>query len=431
MRGTLARLALAVTSMVALAFVIPLALVVRQIAEERAVATARQQVAAVVTVLTASDDQATVRRAVAATTFGADQRLAVDVPGRTTIGTPRVTPAAVAAVRTRRGSTVLAVPGGRAYLQPVALSGNRTAVVEVFLPAAELRRGVTSSWLSMAGLAVVMVAGSVLVADRLGAQVVSAARALAAGARAFGADDLSVRLRPAGPPELVEASTAFNAMADRVIAFVDAERELAADLSHRLRTPLTALRLDAERIPDGPVRCRITEAVQALEDEIDAIIVGARQPTRERAEETSDIVDVLAERLAFWAVLAEDHHRPWRVTGTTQPVWVPVPREDLTAAVDALLGNIFEHTPQHTAFQLDITERALVVEDAGPGIRDATAALTRGVSGAGSTGLGLDIVQRVAASLGGEVHIDRGSLGGARITLPLAPVPSERPAAAR
>ena len=421
MRGTLARLALAVTSMVALAFVVPLALVVRQIAEERAVATARQQAAAVVTVLAASDDQDTVRRAVAATTLGADQRLVVDLPGRPTIGTPLAAAADVAGVRAHRGSALLPVAGGRVYLQPVALSGNRTAVVEVFVPAAELRRGVASSWLAMAGLAVVMVAGSVLVADRLGARVVSAARALAAGARAFGADDLTVRLRPAGPPELVEASTAFNAMADRVIAFVDAERELAADLSHRLRTPLTALRLDAERIPDGPVQGRIAEALQALEDEIDAIIVGARQPTRERAEETSDIVDILAERLAFWAVLAEDHHRPWRVTGTTQPVWVPVPREDLTAAVDALLGNVFEHTAQNVAFQISITERALVVEDAGPGIADTTAALTRGVSGSGSTGLGLDIVRRVAASLGGEVHIDSGELGGARITLPLRP----------
>jgi signal transduction histidine kinase len=206
-------------------------------------------------------------------------------------------------------------------------------------------------------------------------------------------------------------------MADRVIAFVDAERELAADLSHRLRTPLTALRLDAERLPDDAVGDRIRGAVLALEDEIDAIIVGARRPARERAQESTDLVEVLADRLAFWAVLAEDHHRPWRVTGADRPVWVEVPRADLIGAVDALLGNVFEHTPQGTAFAIEVSEWALVVEDAGPGIADPAAALRRGVSGSGSTGLGLDIVGRVAASLGGSVRIDRGPLGGARVTL--------------
>jgi signal transduction histidine kinase len=421
MRWAVARLALAVTSMVALAFLIPLALVARDIARDRAMSDARQEAAGIVAVLAVSEQRDVLVRAVAVTRAGAAGRLAVYLPGQPAVGTARAAADDVALARLRRQPLTTAVRDGLAYLQPVALDGGRTAVIEVYVPEADLRRGVVPAWLAIAALAVALIGGSVLVADRLGARLVAAARALAGAARAFGSGDLSARVAPVGPPELVEAGAAFNTMADRVIAFVDAERELAADLSHRLRTPLAALRLDAERLPDGPVGERVRGAVRALEDEIDAIIAGARQPTRDRVREGSDLVEVLADRLAFWAVLAEDHERPWRVRGAERPLWVPVPRADLVAAIDALLGNVFEHTPQGTAFQIAVSSHALVVEDAGPGIADVPAAMRRGSSGSGSTGLGLSIVRRVAENAGGEVRVDRGDMGGARITLRLPP----------
>ena len=59
----------------------------------------------------------------------------------------------------------------------------------------------------------------------------------------------------------------------------------------------------------------------------------------------------------------------------------------------------------------------LIVEDAGPGIAEPAAALRRGASTGGSTGLGLDIARRAAESSGGAVRISRGTLGGARVWL--------------
>ncbi|NUT23165.1 MAG: HAMP domain-containing histidine kinase [Hamadaea sp.] len=200
---------------------------------------------------------------------------------------------------------------------------------------------------------------------------------------------------------------------------VDAERELAADLSHRLRTPLTALRLDADSLPDGPARGRMRAAIEALDSEIDAIIAAARTPVTERAEQAADLVEVVADRLAFWAVLAEDHGRPWEVVGGETPVYVEVPAADLIGAVDALIGNVFQHTPQGTAFRLTVGPAGLVVDDAGDGIADVPSALRRGASGAGSTGLGLDIVRRVATLAGGSLAVARSDLGGARVTLSL------------
>jgi signal transduction histidine kinase len=72
----------------------------------------------------------------------------------------------------------------------------------------------------------------------------------------------------------------------------------------------------------------------------------------------------------------------------------------------------------------------VLVSDAGPGVADPAAAVRRGHGdgGQGSTGLGLDIVRRVAESTGGDVAIGRSVLGGAEIRLYLARGLTARPA---
>jgi len=204
-------------------------------------------------------------------------------------------------------------------------------------------------------------------------------------------------------------------MAADLRRLLDAERELAADLSHRLRTPLTALRLDAETMPPGPIGDRMRQACDMLDEELEAIIAGARLGSEARGNQSADLVEVLADRLAFWSALAEDQLRPWEVIGGQTPVPVPLPRTELILAVDSLLGNVFAHTPEGVAFRVTVSPAGLLVDDAGPGIADPAASVQRGVSGAGSSGLGLDIVRRVAEAAGGHLEISRGPLGGARI----------------
>jgi signal transduction histidine kinase len=418
MRLALNRLAVAITSMVALAFLVPLAGVTRQLAHDRALGEARQQAAAIVVAMAVDSSPDLLARAVASTAAGSAGHLAVHLPGAAPIGVARAAAADVAAARggrafTRTGSA------GLIYLQPSVLDAGRTAVVEVFVPAGEVYRGVWPAWLALAGLALVLVAGSTLFADRLGSRIVRSTRDLAAVARRLGAGDLTVRVRPTGPPELRDAARSFNAMADNLRERIDAERELAADLSHRLRTPLTAMRLDAEAIPPGPVADRMRQACDLLDAELEAIITGARLGAGVRAGEPTDLVEALADRLAFWSVLAEDQGRATSVVGGERPVPVALPRDELILAIDALLGNVFAHTPEGTAFRVAVSEHGLVVEDAGPGIRDPAAAVRRGVSGAGSTGLGLDIARRVAHAAGGRLEIGASRLGGARVALVL------------
>ena len=130
----------------------------------------------------------------------------------------------------------------------------------------------------------------------------------------------------------------------------------------------------------------------------------------------------------------------WRwFAGVDRTVRIPVARPELAAALDALLGNVFRHTPEGTAFAVDVHHSGdavlVLVSDAGPGIADPKAALARGASGrsdgpgaVGSTGLGLDIVRRVAESTGGDLRIGRSVLGGTevRIWIGLDGGPSER-----
>jgi signal transduction histidine kinase len=424
-RWALNRLALAITSMVALAFLVPLTVATRQIAHDRAIGDARQQAAAMVAALAVDADPQLLTSAVASTVSGSAGRLAVHLPGIAPVGTSHVTSGDLALAGEYRRPVTAKATGGLAYLQPSVLSDGRAVVIEVYVPEAELTRGVWPAWLALGGLAIVLVAGSVLFADRLGGRLVRATRELAGSSRRLGAGELTARVTtPAGPPELRDAAIAFNTMAGDLRRLLDAERELAADLSHRLRTPLTALRLDAETIPAGPVADRMRQACDMLDEELEAIIAGARLGVETRSSQRSDLVEVLADRLAFWSALAEDQGRPWEVVGGDEPVSVPLSRSELILAVDAMLGNVFAHTPEGAGFRVSISPAGLLVDDAGPGIADPAASVRRGVSGAGSTGLGLDIVRRVAEAAGGRIEIARGSLGGARIAL-LLPVPPD------
>jgi signal transduction histidine kinase len=424
-RRTIALLSAAVTSMVAIAFLIPLAIIVRDVARDRALTAAQLTAASVEPVLAVTADRATLQRAVASTQAGAAGQLAVYLTGggagRTLIGGPQhASRAELAGVAAAARPAIVPVPGGCVVLQPVALGSGRLAVIEVYVPAAALSRGVAASWTVMTAVAVALIGVSVLVSDRLGARVTRPARDLAAAAAALGEGDLTARSTLAGPPELVATGHAFNVMAERLTRLISAERLMAADLPHRLRTPLTALRMNAASLGPGRAADETRLAVDRMEREVDLIIRAAR---RSAPGEPSgcDAAEVMRDRMSFWSALAEDQGRPCQLIGADRPARVPVPRSELAAAADALIANVFRHTAEGTGFAVTVHPAGDAVlvffADAGRGIRDPGAALRRGSSGAGSTGLGHDIARRVAESTGGALKIDRSGLGGAQVQM--------------
>ncbi|MFE0605700.1 HAMP domain-containing protein, partial [Streptomyces sp. NPDC058880] len=276
MRRSLAGVALAVTSMVALSFLIPLAALVMSLVKEQGVNAAEQRAAALAPVLTLTTDPDALRESAAS--LDAADHLVVHLPRSGPLGTSKAPPALLKRAQQGRESISQEIPDGWICLQPVVLPGEQVAVIENFVPEAELTRGVKESWAVMVFLAVGLVGGSVVVADRLGAKVVQSSKQLAQASHALGRGDLDTRVDPMGPRELRDAGIAFNAMAHRMTELLAVERELVADLSHRLRTPLTALHLASERMAGTPESARVEAAVGELETELQAIIAAARTP---------------------------------------------------------------------------------------------------------------------------------------------------------
>ncbi|MBU6534518.1 sensor histidine kinase [Streptomyces mayonensis] len=462
MRWALVKVSLAVTVMVVVAFAVPLGLVIREMARDRAFSNAEREAAAVAPALSITTDREQLERVVASA--GSDAGMAVHIPATaagadggagteggagtdggaedgsgteggagtgagaaTDIGRQRATDEDIAAVREMGRASTAEVEGGSTLLQPVALSSGEIAVVEVYVPESAVTNGVNTAWAVLAGVGIALIVGSVAVADRLGVRMVQPAQRLVEGAHELGEGKLGARVPVEGPNELRLAAVAFNSMADQVVQLLANERELAADLSHRLRTPLTVLRLNAASLGDGPAAEQTRTAVEQLEREVDTIIRTARDAKPQTAAAGPgagcDAAEVVRERMGFWSALAEDEGRKWRVAGADRPVRIPVARTDLAASLDALLGNVFRHTAEGTAFAVDLHngEDAVIVlvSDAGAGIPDPEAAMARGRGSGtdGSTGLGLDIVRRMAESTGGDVRIGSSVLGGTEVRI--------------
>ncbi|MCG0290960.1 HAMP domain-containing sensor histidine kinase [Streptomyces sp. PSAA01] len=427
MRWALVKVCLAVTAMVVVAFAVPLGLVVKELARDRAFADAERQAATIGPALAITTERARLQRAVASTQAGGDGRMAVHVPDEPgepgsgyDLGKSRAAKGELTTAGRLGRASVSEAPGGYALLQPTALSSGQVAVVEVFVPRGVVTSGVTTSWLVLAGVGLALIVGAVATADRLGTRLVRPAGRLADAAHDLGHGELGVRVPEDGPAELRAAAAAFNSMADQVVQLLAGERELAADLSHRLRTPLTVLRLNAASLGEGPAADQTRAAVAQLEREVDQIIRTARQQ-KTHTPSGCDASEVIRDRMEFWSALAEDEDRTVRLAGVDRTVRVPVARPELGAALDALLGNVFRHTPEGTALAVDVHNGEdsviILVSDAGPGIADPDAALRRGHGdgGPGSTGLGLDIVRRVAESTGGDLRIGRSVLGGTEV----------------
>jgi signal transduction histidine kinase len=410
-------MAAATTSMVALAFLIPLAILVQTVVRDRALSAAELQAHSLAPLLATEHDPATLSSAIRSVSSAGPGRVTVFLADGSVLGGAEPPDGNVAAARKGRAFTT-SVPGGMLVLVPVVGSDSSTDVVEVRVPSSALDQGVTTAWLILGALGVALVGLAGLVADRMARTVVAPTRALAIAAHSLAQGRIETRVVPSGPPELVEVGGAFNLLAARIGELLAAERAAAADLSHRLRTPMTAIRLDIEQLNKGEEGTRLSEDLEDLERVVSSVIRELRRQTRDVAGSVADLAEVTRERVAFWAALADEQDRPYRAEIEPTTALVRIPRDDLEAVVDAVIDNVFAHTPERTPFRVSVQPAAggrvrLTVEDEGPGIPAAESDPIEG--GRRSTGLGLDIVRRAAAGTGGTLVVGSGASGGARV----------------
>jgi len=447
MRLRIVLLVIATSSLVLVSFLVPLAAVLRTFAADRAMSAATAQVQSLV-LLVPSVGQPGLRLAVDQVNAESSMPVTIVLPGGITIGPPSPAPALVRRAQDTAGSVTVPTPGGTEILYAVQGMHTGTAVVSAFVPNAVLHRGVTRAWLLLGGVGLFLLLLSVAVADQLARSLVRPLNAVALVSDRLAAGDMSARAPVAGPPAVRRAAAGLNRLAERIGELLTHERETVADLSHRLRTPLTALRIDAESL-HGTTGSRdvLLADVSAVERTVNEIIRAARRGragSRAPGSGASPAVwcdagSVVLGRAAFWQPLAEDQSRLMTVAVQPGPLPVRVSEDDLAACADVLLENVFAHTPEGAGFEIRLSGRAggggavgtgggggagggavLVVADDGPGF-PAADATRRGLSARGSTGLGLDIARRVAESAGGCLTIGRSPSGGGSVTLSLGP----------
>ncbi|TKX69720.1 HAMP domain-containing sensor histidine kinase [Halorubrum sp. SP9] len=197
---------------------------------------------------------------------------------------------------------------------------------------------------------------------------------------------------------------------------------LAGFLSHDLRNPLSVARgyVDLARETGDTERLAAAEgAFGRIESMIDEALVMARDPDE---VETADAAVDLAELAADCLESGDPGDQPADADLVVDdPGPVAGDPTLLRRAVGNLIGNAFEHGDDDVTVRVGIDDRGVYVADDGPGLpadeRDRAALTDFGVSPRGGTGIGLAIVERVAAAHGWTLDVDESASGGFRATL--------------
>jgi signal transduction histidine kinase len=310
---------------------------------------------------------------------------------------------------------------------PIDTPGGCGAVVRELVAEPALHRDRVTLVLLVLGAEALLFVAGLAMADWLGRGLLDSVRALAGVSGRMGDGDLTARAgTTTGPPEVRATAAQLNRLAIRVGHLLDEQRRRSADINQRLRKPLVSLRKDIDAVDDPRAAQRLIADHQAMATALDEVIRTCRAPTSDKHAVT-DLGRTVTARAVFWSVLAEDSGRKIHVDVGTDPLPVRASQPSLDAAVDALLGNVFAHTPEGVSVWLKARrhgDRAtvLTVDDSGPGFADLNS-FRRRRTRAGAGGLGLDIERRTTEEGAGELCLGASPQGGARVELRF-PTPS-------
>ncbi len=341
-------------------------------------------------------------------------------------------------------------PGRLVIVLPVISSGRIVGIAALARPTRRLRQEQRRLWLGLGLAGLVALAAATAVALALARWVSRPLRRLDAAAARLGEGTLTARATAAGGPAELEAlAVTFNQMASRLENLMAGQRDVIADVSHQLRTPLAALRLRLELVRqdmEGSAGTEVDDAlseVHRLSHLLDGLLAVARAENTSRSPETVDVTTVTRGRVEAWTSVAADSNVTLTVAGP-QALAVATPGH-LEQILDNLLANAIEATPGGGSVAVEVADTGrrirLQVSDTGPGMSAAQRnnALRRFWSDGpnrGSlpgdrhgSGLGLAIAQRLVTVDNGVLTLDASPVGGltATIDLPAArPVPQQQ-----
>jgi signal transduction histidine kinase len=423
MRRQVSVLVAVISTAIVVSFVIPLLLLVRTLAEDRGMAAASQQANTIAVLVSSLHDDPRLAQVLEPSLERSAAETSVVLPSGDVLGAAWADASADASYQQARQGQAFSVHdanGGRVYV-PVLIDGG-VVVVRASMTADQLAEGVPLAWSSIIALGVLLSGIAVWVGAQVGRGVSRPLLAVAETAHRLREGDLAARAPLAGPVETVELGSALNGLADRIETLLTAERDNVRGLAHRLRTPVTALRLEAEHVEDPVVRASLAESVVGLQTAIDEVVREAQRPLREDLPGLCDAVAVVSARAEFWRPLAEDQGRVFTVQLPTGRLRVGLSALDLGDLLDVCLDNIFAHTPDGTDFSITVTlgqgRVELVVADDGPGFP-----LSPGAPKPGTSGMGLQIVRRLVEQAHGRCTMSAPGTPGGRVTIEFPEIP--------
>jgi two-component system, OmpR family, sensor histidine kinase MprB len=253
-------------------------------------------------------------------------------------------------------------------------------------------------------------------------------------------EDLSRRIAVTSQDEVGELAAHFNAMLDTLEGSIAAQRQLVADASHELRTPITSLRTNIEVLLEqgdelsDDDRRRLLADVLEQSEELSTLIGDVIELARGDLPITS-AEDVRLDRIATDSIARAHRAFPHvNFEPSLEPVIVEGVPERLARAVNNLLDNAAHHSPRDGLVEVVVDREGIRVRDHGTGIDEADLpyVFDRFYRGANSrhrqgSGLGLAIVRQVAVQHSGSIDAGNAPDGGAVFTLRLPTVAEETP----
>ncbi|MFD9629948.1 ATP-binding protein [Streptomyces violascens] len=268
--------------------------------------------------------------------------------------------------------------------------------------------------LIIGAVALLAIVSAVLLAVRQANKLASPLTDLAETAERLGSGDPRPRHKRYGVPELDRVADVLDSSADRIGRMLTAERRLAADASHQLRTPLTALsmRLEEIALTDDldTVKEEATIAltqVERLTDVVERLLTNNRDP-RTGSAVVFSLDEVVKQQLEEWRPAYRSAGRAIVRSGKTGLKAVGTPGA-VAQVLAALIENSLMHGGGTVAVRTRVTGNQAVVEvtDEGPGVRPDLGAriFERTISGRNSTGIGLAVARDLAEADGGRLEM--------------------------
>ena len=232
------------------------------------------------------------------------------------------------------------------------------------------------------------------------------------------------------PREVRPLVSAVNQGLDRLEEGFRIQRDFTADAAHELRTPLSILRTRIDFLEDQEMRKALRQNVEGMAHivsqlldiaELDAFVVDP--------QDKADLKSVATEVAEFVAPLALAQGKDVALSGASEPVWVTGNAEMLGRAIRNLAENAINHTAAGSTVEFVVEADGTVsILDQGPGISEDERKLIfrrfwrRDRRKAGSTGLGLSIVQRIAELHSATVTVENRKPRGARFSVKFEPL---------